>query len=76
MKTAKLIINYGRTINLGNYESERIDISLEKEIAEEDLIEESDKLFFALKAKLIQLSNGRISTEELYDENSTGPEES
>ena len=30
----KIRVNYGETVNLGNYESERIDISLEKDVDE------------------------------------------
>jgi len=36
MKQAKLRINYGRTINTGNYESLRLDISLEIEFQHEE----------------------------------------
>ena len=45
MKQAKLRINYGRTINTGNYESLRLDISLEVEI-DEILFQQSAKQLF------------------------------
>ncbi len=52
MKLAKLRINYGRTINLGNYESERIDVSLETDVEEENWMNEADILFSLLKGKV------------------------
>lgn len=54
MKLAKLRINYGRTINLGNYESERIDVSLETDVEEENWMNEADILFSLLKAKVAE----------------------
>ena len=33
-KIMKIRVNYGKTVNLGNYESKRIDLSLEKDINE------------------------------------------
>ena len=32
----KIRVNYGKTVNLGNYESERIDMSIEKDVDEKD----------------------------------------
>ena len=49
MKTAKLRINYGITINLGNHESKRIDVSMEIEIEEHLWENESIILFGRLK---------------------------
>ena len=46
----KIKVSYGLTINKGNYESERIDISEEHNIDDLDLIEEMrDALFDELK---------------------------
>ncbi len=58
MKTAKLRINYGITKNLGNYESERIDVSLEIEVLETEWMNEGDKLFNLIQAKVNDFLDG------------------
>ena len=49
MKTAKLRVNYGRTINTGNYESLRLDISMEIEIDEQEFEKAAKALFNDIK---------------------------
>jgi len=49
----KIGVSVGATINIGNYESERIDISCEKEVPNNASREaETDKLYRELDAQL------------------------
>ena len=52
LKKAKLRINVGETVNMGNYESRRQDISLEIEIDEKDFEFEASELDKRLKKAL------------------------
>lgn len=36
MKILKIVVSKGRTVNLGNYESARVDITMEAEIEDHD----------------------------------------
>ena len=39
----RIRVSYGRTINTGNYESKRLDLSIETDIDDSDLLDESYK---------------------------------
>ena len=54
----KIRVNYGKTVNLGNYESERIDISLEKDVEENKYRVELIKTFNELKMMLEGMARG------------------
>ena len=54
-KNARIRVNYGKTFNLGRYESERIDISLEKDVEEKDWVIESSSLLVELKIQVEHL---------------------
>ena len=54
--TAKLMVKFGKTVNLGNYESQRIDISLE---ITTDVIG-FDKVAKELYAQLKELANSLL----------------
>ncbi len=54
-KQVRIRVNYGKTFNLGNYESERIDISLEKDVDLKDWVLETSSLFVELKIQVDQL---------------------
>lgn len=59
-KPAKLRIAYGKTINLGNYESQRLDIEMEISIDEKDYEIESQVLFEKLTAQFDALLRGLL----------------
>ena len=52
MKITKIKVSIGRTINLGNYESARIDIGAEADIKDEDFNKDLTMLHNALVLEL------------------------
>ncbi len=56
-KQVRIRVNYGKTINTGNYESERIDMSLEKDVDERNWVKEQSDLFHTLKAMVEHLGD-------------------
>ena len=49
-KQVRIRVNYGKTINLGNYESERIDMSIEMDVDVEGWMAEEVYLLDQLRA--------------------------
>lgn len=49
MKVNKIAVNYGRTVNMGNYESFRIDLTAEAELTPSDVGSQIDQKFTELR---------------------------
>lgn len=61
---SKIKVAYGRTVNLGNYESERIDVELEAKLMPgEDSQEALDDLRAMAKLKVNQYVNYELKTD-------------
>lgn len=54
----KIRVNYGKTVNLGNYQSERIDLSIEKDVEEVHSHAEMINTWFELKELANDLIKG------------------
>jgi len=55
----RITVNYGMTINKGNYESERIDLECSTDVPEEgNAQEEATRLFNGLKQHASELTGG------------------
>ena len=53
MKNRRVEIQIGKTINLGDFESVRVDIGLSEDISEKDILEDSfDSVFEDVNVKL------------------------
>lgn len=53
MKKAKVRVSRGMTINLGNFESERIELSIEEECTVDEIESIYEKLLDSTECKLI-----------------------
>ncbi len=59
----KIRVNYGKTVNLGNYESERIDMSIEKDVDDRDHRVALISTFQELKRLVEEMDPKRMDTE-------------
>ena len=49
-KQVRIAVKYGKTVNLGDYESKRIDMSVEVDVDQKDCLNEQLALYANLKA--------------------------
>lgn len=55
--TVRLTVNRGATLNVGNYESERIDVSIEKVVLEEEVDFQFEKIMKWCEKKITEKAN-------------------
>jgi len=57
MKNRRIEVSYGLTVNMGNYESKRIDVTLGEDIEDSDDVSKSiSEVFEFLNGKVISLT--------------------